>query len=230
MAQTFRIFALTAALSALSPAAFAVLVPLDFNDIGARADVAGKPIEVNVLEGLQFTNAYGYGVGMLTPADDDGLFRASTGKGGFLLNKPRGGSTADITISFVASRARAVAPAAIFESITFDLFTNGDCKSSTSNPNQLIAISAKGEVSQEITCGGNDRWSGSPLTYKFAPSDQITSLRFTADGATFALDNMIVSTLADPGNGNNVPEPASYGLVGLALLAAGSASRRKQRG
>lgn len=230
MAPNFRILALTAALSALSPAAFAVLVPLDFNDIGARAETAKEPIEVNVLEGLQFTNAYGYGVGMLTPADDDNLAKASAGKGGFLLNKPRGGSTADITISFVASRARAVAPAAIFESITFELFTNGDCNSSTSNPNQLIATGSKGEFSQEMTCGGNDRWSGSPLTYKFDPLAEITSLRFTAGGATFALDNMTVSTLADPGNGNNVPEPASYGLVGLALLAAGTASRRKQRG
>ena len=58
----------------------------------------------------------------------------------------------------------------------------------------------------------------------------IPACRFTAGGAPLALDDMTATVVVGTDPGGNVPEPASYGLVGLALLAAGAAGRRNQRG
>ena len=69
-------------------------------------------------------------------------------------------------------------------------------------------------------------WSFGNVLKDISPSDQVTSLVFSAGGDFIGLDDLKI-TLTDGGNpGGNVPEPASYALVGLALLAAGSASRR----
>lgn len=228
MHPTFRIVALTAALAALSSVASAAEVRLNFNDLGTQAETAGAPVAVPDTQGLRFRGAFGYGVGMLGSDDPENLDMVSAGKGGFLLNKQRGASTTDIILSLVQSPAitRSADPVVFFQSITFNLFTKG-----TGAANKLYATGANGEdQGRQMTSGGGDTWTSLPTTYTFDPLAQVTSLRFTAGGAAFALDDMVIALSSAPGPGGNVPEPASYGLAGLALLAAGAASRRKQRG
>ncbi len=66
--------------------------------------------------------------------------------------------------------------------------------------------------------------------YRQIAEENYTTLQFDFGTGTLGLDNLQF-TLSDatvPNNGGGtVPEPASYALVGLALLAAGAASRRK---
>lgn len=226
---TARIIALTASLSALAPAAIAAQVELNFNEFSTTTE----PVAVDVLQGLQFRGAFGYGVSMLGIQDPENLDYASDGKGGFLLNKQRGQSATDIVLTLVQNAAGTkgvsaltASPAVFFQAITFNLWTKGTVTSGNPNPNKLIATGASGPVSRDMTPGGLDIWTTQPLTFNFDPLDQVTSLRFTAGTAAFALDDMVVTLTGAPGT---APEPASYGLVGVALLAAGAASRRKQR-
>lgn len=230
---TVRIIALTAALSALAPAAIAAQVELNFNEFGT----ATQPVAVDVLQGLQFRGAFGYGVSMLGNQDPENLDFASAGKGGFLLNKQRGQSSTDIILTLVQNAAGttgvsalAASPAVFFQAITFNLWTKGTVTGGNANPNKLIATGVNGDVSRDMTPGGLDIWTTQPLTFNFDPLSQVTSLRFTAGTAAFALDDMVVTLTGATDPGGNVPEPASYGLVGMALLAAGAATRRKQRG
>lgn len=226
MNPTFRTLALTAALSALTSVASAAEVKLDFNALGEQADKIGKPVPVPATGGLNFGGAYVYGQTMLAGIPGfANLALASTTRGGMVLSRAPGtDANNDIILSLVqnTATARATSPAVFFDAITFRLFTKG-----TGDDNRLFATGPSGEdKGTPLTGGGGDRWS-ILQTYDFDPQAQITSLRFNAGGAAFALDDMLVTLTADPGV---VPEPASYGLVGLALLAAGAASRRKQRG
>lgn len=223
---TLRIVALSAALCAVTPAAIAAQVVLNFNEYATVT----TPQSVGATQGLQFQGAFGYGVDMLDANLDTGLGflkDASADRGGFVLNKQRGQSSTDIVLTLAQSgvSTTAAASAVFFQSISFNFWTRG-----TANSNLLFATGANGIVETSITGGGQDFWSNAPLTFNFDPLEQVTALRFTAGGVPFALDDMTVTltTATDPGG--NVPEPASYGLVGVALLAAGAASRRKQRG
>lgn len=222
---TVRIVALTAALVAVAPAAVAAQVELNFDEFST----ARQPVAVGALQGLQFTGAYGYGASMLGSQDPENLDFASADKGGFVLNKQRGQSSTDIILTLVQNAARTTAanPTVFFQAITFNLWTKGTVSNGNANPNKLIATGANGDVSRDMTPGGLDIWTTQPLTFSFDPLNQVTSLRFTAGTAAFALDDMVVTLTNAPGP--SVPEPASFGLVGLALLAAGAASRRKQR-
>lgn len=232
MRPTFRILALTAALSALAPAAFAAQVRLNFDDLGAQAEKNNAPVEVDVLDQLKFQGAFGYGRKMLDAnADPENLDFATLKDGGFLLNRQRGQKEGDIIITLapqpgaitknVGAANTSNTASQFFEAITFNLFTKG-----IGNDNWIIATGSNGDEAFQVTSGGQDTWTTKPQTFTFDPLNEVTSLRFTASGAAFGLDDMVV-TLTDPGN--NVPEPASFALVGLALLAAGAA-RRRQRG
>jgi hypothetical protein len=64
-------------------------------------------------------------------------------------------------------------------------------------------------------------------------NDWITSIEFIPDTANgnsvdfIGLNGLNFTQVVIGGNGGTVPEPASYGLAALALLAAGAASRRR---
>lgn len=224
---SFRIVALTAALSAVFPAAHAAQVSVNFDELGVVAVDKNAPQAFLGVDNLQFENAFVYGVGMLQESDISELKGKSDGKGGVLLNRGRGADarTQDILISLVQSTTARSAPTVFFEKIVFDLFS----KNGLDNGNKVIGTTSDGRsIEVPLTRGGQDIWS--PGATADFTGQNVTSLRLTADPSRFALDNMqiFLTDATDPGG--NVPEPASYGLVGLALLAAGAASRRKQRG
>jgi hypothetical protein len=226
MHSTLRITALAAALSVLMPAAHAAAVPVDFDALGIVASNQNAPQEFLGVGSLHFSNAFVYGVDMLLTTDISELQINSGGRGGLLLNRGRGtsASTQPILISLAQSTA-ASAPTVYFEKIVFDLFSKG-----TGGANQVIGLDKDGNPIKVVplTDGGNDRWSlGASADFTGL---NVTSLRLTAGFSRFALDNMTITLTDATVPGGNVPEPASYGLVGVALLAAGAASRRKQRG
>jgi hypothetical protein len=230
MHTKFRIAALTAALTAFAPVAFAEQVTLNFDEFNTSA--GSDPVAVGTIQGLQFQGAYGYGVDMLDSKDNSDLKDASSSRGGFILNRQRNGTSTDIIITLEQNATARSAASVFFEEITLRLWTDGAPLPGEPNPNALIAIGADGTShTQELTVGGAGFWV-LPVTYKFDALDYITSLRFSAGTGSLALDDLVVSlsdgsTLPPP---NGVPEPASFGLIGLALLGAGAASRRKQRG
>lgn len=227
---TLRIVALTAALVAPLPAALAREIPLDFNGFSNVT----APTAVGTLEGLQFQGAFAYGEGMLDDATEPGgLGDGSRGRGGFILNQSRDLSVdrSDIVISLVptattrgAASASATSATEFFDAIAFRLFTTGIT--------QLWGGNAAGtETLVQGYTGGSGIWTPQPERVDLQNTMEYVYLRFKTDGGAIALDDMLVtlSTATDP-NGS-VPEPASYGLVGLALLAAGTATRRnKARG
>ena len=225
MTSAFRTTALAAALAAFSCGALADAVVLDFTSLGQQAFEAKAPIRVQEVDGFFFTGAYAYDTRMLTAKDPE----PSGGKGGgYLLNSGRDSKTGDIVISLKDPKA-AIAKGAnaadkfanqFFESISFSLFSSGA-------PIVSYTTAKGGLVTAELTHGSSMLlWSFGNVLKDISPSDQVTSLVFSAGGDFIGLDDLKI-TLTDGGNpGGNVPEPASYALVGLALLAAGSASRR----
>ncbi|HQC96366.1 MAG TPA: PEP-CTERM sorting domain-containing protein [Aquabacterium sp.] len=229
---TLRIVALTAALVAPLPAALAREIPLDFNGFSNVT----APTAVGTLEGLQFQGAFAYGEGMLDDATEPGgLADGSRGRGGFLLNQSRDVTVDPSSITISLARATTTTRGAaststagtteFFDAIAFNLFTRGAS-------NAIYGTDANGTESLVRTfTGGGGFWTTTPIVIDIDNAERFVSLRFSAGGAAFALDDMLVTLATATVPGGTVPEPASYGLVGLALLAAGTATRRnKARG
>jgi len=226
MTTAFRTTALAVAMAAFSCGALADPVVLNFDALGKAAVEANAPIRVQEVDGFFFTGAYAYDTRMLTSKDPEPVGGQS---GGYLLNSGRDAKTANIVISLTDPNA-AVArgngadskfAGQYFESISFSLFSSSDPTVSYTTAKGVL-------VTTELTKGSTMLlWSFNNALKDIADSDQVTSLVFSAGGGYLGLDDMKI-TLTDGGNpGGNVPEPASYALVGLALLAAGSASRRR---
>ena len=78
-----------------------------------------------------------------------------------------------------------------------------------------------------FTEGGTGVWANSLLVFR--DTDRVDRLEFApaAPGSVFGMDNLNIE-LSQTTTDNPVPEPASYALVGLALLAAGGASRKRK--
>lgn len=233
MTSAFRTTALAAALAAFSFGAMAEVVRLDFEDLGKQAVADKAPVAVDIVEKIYFSGAYAWATDMLDSKQDDPMPSGGV-PGGFLVNRSRAFDTSDIVLSLdeivlkAAKGAGAAAsvlnsyPGQFFASITFSLFTFSD------KPTLKFDNANGEEQSRELTPGSDLLLWSAPNTIRFDPLDQVRTLIISAPGfAVLGLDTMeITLTAANPGGGT-VPEPASYALVGLALLAAGSASRRR---
>lgn len=229
MTSAFRTTALAAALVAFSWGASAapVTISLDFDKLGADAIDAKAPIPVSVVDGVYFQGAWAYEWNMLKPSDPS---VADGNEGGFLINRDRNPTTTfdivvsleELTVAAAKAAGATTYPGQFFKSITFSLFTGG------AKPTLSYTDANNEQKSRNLTPGDGDLLWSDGNTYTFDALDQIRTLVFSgSQGAVLGLDNLqITLTDAIPGGGN-VPEPASYALVGLALLAAGSARRRR---
>ena len=234
MTSALRRTALTAALVALSGSALAdVVVSIDFNDLGSKLGPNDAPVELRTERDFNFSGAFLYAPGMLKAGDPkpDDL----TGVGGFLSNVNRGGTTFNSIVlsleSLILAATKTAAPGGpsaasafpnqFISAISFSLFTD-------SNSPRVSYVDTNNQAkSQSPTGGGTGLWAKN--AFNFDPLDQVSTLTFTAGAGFFALDNLSITLTAagNGGGGGNAPEPAGYALVGLALLAAGSASRRR---
>ena len=84
-------------------------------------------------------------------------------------------------------------------------------------------------VSKSWTCGVTSAfvpWQNAELDLTSVSRISTIEFGFSSLGL-FGVDNLRLGTRDTGGGGGTVPEPASYGLVAMALLAAGWASRRR---
>jgi len=114
------------------------------------------------------------------------------------------------------------------KSITFDLFV------SAVTPFVYGLTSSGAQIAPRIFTPGDGKqaWILNQLV-DFGDSSEVSELRFGAtDGSAsgvLGMDNLRLEwTSGSIGGGGTVPEPASFGLVALALLGAGVASRRRK--
>lgn len=233
MRTLFRTTALAAAMAAFSigAAALPTTIDLDLRPLGQAAADAHRPVEVGHFANMYFKNLWAFRSDMWTGSDPK---PGDNSPGTYVANRGRNDFTAkDIIISLEGPGGGAGAgasgkdsfPGQFFQSISFRIFSSAD-------PLEIFWAGADGKElgSTPVTPGSTDLLWSPRQTYNFNPLQEVRQLRLSASGATIGLDSLQI-TLTEAstgGGGGSVPEPASYALVGLALLGAAAAGRRRQ--
>ena len=225
MTPSFRSTALAAMLAALSIGASAGPVVLNFEVLGQQAlgdptatpKVDPAPVQVNTVGGFSFGgSAWAYHFGMIDEDVDNGPGDA-TNQGGFIINRSRDVTTAGTIVLSIDNSG--LYKGRYFNALQFDVFTSAGAAT-------VSAFNAKNEkrlVADLTATDGNKFWTttdDNPIDEGF----QATRIEFFTASAVIGLDNISI-TLSDATTAK-VPEPASYALVGLALLGVGLARRR----
>ncbi len=230
MTTKFRSTALATALVAFSVGALAG--PVMFEGPWEKG-VAAKdpPVEFLAEGGFTFTGAWGYKAGMFMAndvlpkawdlsqspikcADASGEFsEALCNTTGFIMNRARGEKAQIIRVDVDPKRLQYI------ENVSIRLYHETPTGATVTARN-----AAGGFENFENITPGNLVWTSWNSAVKLANA---TTLEFNfGEAYVLGLDNLDITLSAAPGGGATVPEPASYALVGLALLAAGAARRR----
>lgn len=200
-----------------------VAVPLAFTSVTGTPLSSGDP-SVNV----NFTGAWAWHYDMMLSTDpkpDRGL-TTPTNTGAFILNSKRGSLDEPGHIDLFWGGPDFLNR--YLKSITFDIYATGDTPFLTGFDGSTL-VSTK-----EFTSGNSDNLWTRKQGVTFDNGSQVSALRFgTLLGAgKIGLDNLqfefFDATGGGGGTGGTVPEPASFGLVALALLGAGVATRRRK--
>lgn len=236
MKPVVRATLLAALLAASAASAIGATVApylLDFEALGTQAlgdptaspPVPAGPVAVGIVAGFQFSGAFAYEYDMLTSADIRPGDNAN--QGGFIMNRVRpnvSDPSSFLPTVLALTLDSTVYPGQFFTGIQFDVYTNSP------NP-ELTAFSASGSWQvADLTPGNSNKLWTRTANLTIDPLLQVTRLEFsTTQGGGIGLDNLSI-TLSDAsigGGGGTVPEPASYALVGLALLGMGMSRRRR---
>ena len=228
MFSTFRSAALAVAAIGCCTGAIAGMVELNFNDIDASAGPASVGAQYQSV-GFTFSQGYGWSFANMDPfAKGDPAPSNDRGKGTFIVNRGRGGDAGEILISL---REDLFGKGVFFKSISFYGYSLGD---SSTDPLSVTGYKKGGSTgsNRELSnAAGNSAWGTSPAEQRqdFGVDEEIFELRLSAGTAAFGIDDLVINYYGtiDGGSTGNVPEPGSYALVGLALLAAGAATRRR---
>ena len=222
MTHSIRIAALASLLAGASltaHAGFTPLLTLDFEALGQLSIAAPDPHAIAVIGqfsgvGVTFSanvtrGAWAYGTGTTGSAPSAG-FGPSLG---FIRNFNGDLKFTSIEIILGAGTN--------FDLLTFD--------SASSHSFDYEIVGSGGDTKGGSISSSSWQWVHQDIGLEDASSNvgPISSIVFTTGtNRLFALDNITFGRTAQPGG--TVPEPASFGLVGLALLAAGAASKRRK--
>ena len=222
MISMFRTTALAAAFTLGCIGVQAAPVPINLDLLGETAFTSGAPVAVGTVQGFVFGNAFAYRDDMLQTGD---LAVPKGTQGTFIMNDDRidDGSFKGIQIRLGSSY---VNNSRFFESLSMDVFSLGSVGISWFKRGNTSDV-ADGNVGLSNPTTGT--WSPWTKGTNWNAVEEIDRIEFTAGpSAYFGIQGLRVGLTAgtDP-NPNPAPEPASYALVGLALLAAGVASRRR---
>lgn len=230
----FRALAWGCLAAGMSLSAQAAQVVVDFDVLGLQAGSEGTALANQYqAKGLSFTgDAWLFHNG----TDDGNLDRVpcvpsptNCQPNGFVSNK---GSGLTITVTEGHSFTGLLLDYAVGPlSFSFTVFSRAD---SSGNVKSLV---------RDIV-GNSNGWVWTPgvdaLSNTNAPTGkgvasltgtsfgEIDKIVFNANPAFFAIDNLVF-TDSSGGTGNPVPEPASFGLVALALGASGLVARRRRQ-
>ncbi|MDO8376879.1 MAG: PEP-CTERM sorting domain-containing protein [Aquabacterium sp.] len=212
-----------AALVMLSLGAQADAVTLNFDGILASGATAPDPLGTLSVNGasFSFTGAYVWESRFSDTGDTstEPIPADSNPGNGFIANRSRAenGLIIGMNLLPVANVTRYI------KSVKFDLFVPADTP--------FVRGFSKNGTTPDLTAtfseGSGKAWVPA-LSVDFGEKSVVSRLEFGGTGmGTIGLDKMTIEfTAADIGG--TVPEPASYALVALALLAAGGASRRRK--
>ena len=228
----------TAAAVALGCAALGAqataVVTLDFETLGAlvlaTAPTGGPltdatPIKLgstaaSTLANFQFLNAWAWEWDMMRSSDPKPS-ATPLNNGGFILNANRGGLRSDIGLSWAVG----LHSGRLLKSISFDLFVTGSAIPFVTGFNASNTPTS----TPTFSSGDGSRNWALQQTLSFDSASEISRLSFGASSNAFiGLDNFRVEFFDFSTGRGAVPEPASFGLVALALLGAGVASRRRK--
>jgi hypothetical protein len=220
MNSMFRTTALAAALAAASFGVMADPMTIDYELLelttqGNTAGSSGQPVQVTALEDFKFKNAWAYregmsgGIGSSIPATDPGT--------DFLLSVSRTSSFADLEISLSdAYKGR------FFQSVKTYIFSPATIT--------LSFWSGATEAAPAVTLSplsSGISWEPWQPTTPWTETQAIDRIVISPGASSYVGLRDISISLTGSSGPSPAPEPASYALVGLALLAAGAASRKR---
>ena len=235
------------AMFSLGAAALPMTVDLGFYAEGQQAlgdpnknpPVPSGPVAVESVSGIKFTGAWAYKLGMFDTADivsdeineTNGVFScgvlpapggdSACNETGYISNRGRpstGGSKLVRTLDPTVYLGRYIT------SFSFDIWHNGNPATASIRFVDRSSGVAEYQNWSNISAG-NKLWS--------TPQEQVvklaqaTSIEFDFGVSALGLDNLRITVDGPGAPPSGVPEPSSYALVGLALLAAGATRRRK---
>ncbi len=223
MISMIRTTALAAALTLGCAGAMADQVSLNFDGLGSQLGNTPLQVPESQADGkLIVKNAYAFKDTMLIP-DDNGPTSASNDV--FIMNRTRDYATNAIEIS-LGSMFGLSGNGQYFQSLSMRLFASDLASVSWYHGTNLLGSRTLNEA------GSSKKWFNNILT----PTDvntpwdaalQIDRISISGRLGVVGIDDLIINLTAATTNPNPAPEPASYALVGLALLAAGAATRRR---
>lgn len=220
MTSIFRTTALAALVALSASGVFASTISLNFDSLGVDNSSNGVPVAGPFTDqDVTVSGGFAYAPLMLDPGQD--VAPAVGTSSGFIANQNRDplGTPQPITISLGTGL---IGNDLFFKSITLRVFSPGAIRIGWS-----IGIESK---SIQLYSGqGVTEWASATVptdvNLPWLQSDRVSSVSLFADTAVFGIDNLTIALTGDIPS--RVPEPGSYALVGLALLAAGAASRRR---
>ena len=219
MISMIRTTALAAALTLGCAGAMADQVFLDFTELGSKLTDTSPPTALPEAQGedrLLVKNAFVYADNMLDDFIDQ--VPGDSSDGGFIMNRSRD----PFSLNSIEISLRALAGSGqYFQSLTALVFS----------PTKIEISWFKRGGTQKFTRDLSDGtqqnlWTTSIQGTHWDAADQVDRISISAGPGAFGIDNLRIG-LTGSTDPNPAPEPASYALVGLALLAAGAATRRR---